>query len=73
MDDEKKSRVVLRSYGSASTVGGVACVSASYDTSFTNTDCGSRLDFKTQELAKYAGKQFLDIWAEFMMFTTNGK
>ena len=66
MDDEKKSRVVLRSYSGADTGGGVAYVGASNDSSDTNTDYGSRLAFKTQELAKYAGKQFLDIWADYV-------
>lgn len=66
MDDEKKSRVVLRSCFDASTVGGVAYVDANVDSSNTGTSYGSRLAFKTQELAKYAGKQFLDIWADYV-------
>ena len=66
MDDEKKSRVVLRSCDYANTNGGVAFVGADNDSSDTNTDYGSRLAFKTQELAKYAGKQFLDIWADYV-------
>ena len=66
MDDEKKSRVVLRSCADANTNGGVAFVVAGYDSSYTDASYGSRLAFKTQELAKYAGKQFLDIWADYV-------
>lgn len=66
MDDEKKSRVLLRSIGNASPYGGVAYVNSDYGPSNTNAYLGSRLAFKTQELAKYAGKQFLDIWADYV-------
>lgn len=69
MDDEKKSRAVLRSYVIAYPDGGVACVYARNDSSNTYTTYGSRIVFKTKELAKYAGKQFLAIYADFMMFT----
>ena len=66
MDDEKKSRVVLRSCFGAHSYGGVAFVDAYFDSSYAYTSFGSRLAFKTQELAKYAGKQFLDIWADYV-------
>ena len=39
------SRVVARSNGSANTIGGVACVCASYDSSYTYGSIGSRLAF----------------------------
>ena len=66
MDEEKRSRVVLRSYNSARANGGVAYAYALSDSSDANTLYGSRLAFKTRELAVYAGKQFTEIWADFV-------
>jgi hypothetical protein len=38
-----------------------------YDNSDANAVSGSRLCFRTSELATYAGKQFLDLWREFIV------
>lgn len=72
MTPEKRSRVVLRSNYYAYANGGVACAYAHNDSSSANTNYGSRLAFKTEELAVYAGKQFTDIWADFV-FRANTK
>ena len=72
MSEEKRSRVVLRSSDSASASGGVAFALAFNDSSNASTFYGSRLAFKTRELAVYAGKQFTDIWADFV-FRANTK
>lgn len=66
MSDEEKSRVVLRSGYYAHANGGVAYAGANCDSSDADAGCGSRLAFRTRELAKYAGEQFLDIWADFV-------
>lgn len=66
MNAEDKSRVVLRSGDDAVASGGVACASADVDSSSANPHFGSRLAFKTKALAEYAGKQFTDIWADFV-------
>jgi hypothetical protein len=66
MSEEKRSRVVLRSHYYASAAGGVAFAGALYDSSYARTSFGSRLAFKTEELAVYAGKQFTEIWADFV-------
>ena len=66
MDKEKRSRVVLRSPYFAYAYGGVACAYAYYVSSNALSSYGSRLAFKTRELAVYAGKQFVDIWADFV-------
>ena len=73
MKEENKGRVLGRSSNNANAYAGVACSYTSSASSSSYTLNGGRLCFKTEELAEYAGKQFLDIWAEFMMFTTNGK
>lgn len=66
LDEEEKSRVVYRSYNHAYALGGGSCASACYDSSFTSAYIGVRLAFKTSELAAYCGRQFLDIWADFV-------
>lgn len=65
LDEEEKSRVVCRSYY-ASALGGVSYAYAGYDSSYTHAPIGVRLAFKTSELAAYCGRQFLDIWADFV-------
>lgn len=65
MDDEIKARVVARSSHSAYAGGGVSYASAYVDSAYVSASCGSRLAFKTAELAEYAGKQFIDIYADF--------
>lgn len=66
MTEDERSRVVLRSSYYADAYGGVACADAGSDSSHADTSYGSRLAFKTRELAIYAGQQFVDIWADFV-------
>ena len=66
-EDEKKSRrVVGRSESNAGAGGGVAYASVGYTSSNSYTNYGSRLVFKSRELAEYAGEQFIDIWKDFL-------
>ena len=66
LSDEDKSRVVLRSFYYSDSYGGVAYVYARFDSSYTYSGYGSRLAFKNSDLAKYAGKQFIEIYADFV-------
>lgn len=66
MSEEEKSRVVYRSSSYANVSGGVAFAVTSYGSSDTHTSIGSRLAFKTRELAEYAGRQFVEIWADYV-------
>lgn len=66
MNEEDKSRVVCRSYSNADANGGVAFAHTYSDSSNTFTGIGSRLAFKTRELAEYAGRQFVEIWADYV-------
>lgn len=67
LTDEEKSRAVLRSHNGASASGGLVYADAGYDSSFSNSLCGSRLAFKAPELAKYAGVQFIELYADFCL------
>ncbi len=40
---------------------------SNYDSSDADAGSSSRLCFKSSELADYAGKQFLDLWKEFIV------
>lgn len=66
LDEEEKSRVVYRSYFNAYANGGVSFANAGNVSSFAGASIGVRLAFKTSELAAYCGRQFLDIWADFV-------
>ena len=65
MDDDERSRVVLRSLYNASASGGIVFAYAVSDSSNAHTSYGSRLAFKNRDLAIYAGQQFIDIYAEY--------
>lgn len=67
MDEKTRARVVFRSYNSANAYGGVSFAYSSYDSASVNASIGSRLAFKTDDLAEYAGKQFIEIYADFML------
>ena len=62
MSKEEKSRVVYQSCDYAS--GGVSLAFTNCDT--TTVRFGSRLAFKTSELAEYAGKQFGKLYANYL-------
>lgn len=67
MDEKTRVRVVFRSYNYASASGGVSCANSNNDSANVNANIGSRLAFKTDDLAEYAGKQFIEIYADFML------
>lgn len=65
-DEKKDCRVVGRSSSVANAVGGVVYADADDASSHSYAYSGSRLAFKTRELAEYCGKQFIDIWEKFL-------
>lgn len=67
MSEEEKSRVVFRSGSVAYANGGVSGASAYYGSAYVVAPIGSRLAFKTEELAEYAGKQFTKLYAEYLL------
>lgn len=73
LDDEEKGRCVLRSGDSTSSGSGFVSCHANYDASNSFTYRGSRLSFRTRELAAYAGRQFIEEWADFMFKPRTGE
>ena len=64
---KKFGRVLGRSYNYGSVYGGLAYACAFSASSNSYTYYGSRLAFKSEELAEYCGKQFVDIWIDFLI------
>ena len=73
LDDEEKGRCVLRSGVNTVSGGGFVVCSANYDASSSSAGNGSRLAFRTRELAAYAGRQFTEEWADFMIKPRTGE
>ena len=73
LDDEKKGRCVFRSVSHSVANGGLSFASAFDAFSFSNSNGGSRLAFRTRELAAYAGKQFTEEWADFLFNHRSGE
>lgn len=68
MSDDEKGRVVVvgSAYYNSSTYIGIAYVHTSTVSSYSSGQSGSRLNFKTRELAEYAGRQFVELYADFI-------
>lgn len=64
-DEKQERRCVGRSVSSANAYGGLVYSSASYASSYSGASFGSRLAFKSEALAEYAGKQFAELFANF--------
>lgn len=67
MSDEQKKELGL--WGAAAFYGayaGLGSVHSIYAWSCTYASYGSRLAYKTSDLAKYSGKQFISIWADYV-------
>lgn len=66
-EDEKTDRRLMSTGDYQTGYAGLAYASSSYAPSIANTDIGSRLCLKSDTLAVYCGKQFIDIWADFCL------
>lgn len=64
--DYKKGRCVLRSSSNVNSYVIFMFCYITFDDSFVSS-VDSQLAFKTRELAEYAGKQFIDIYADFYL------
>ena len=66
MNEEDKGSVVCLSNDNANAYGGLVDAGAGYVSSGADVNGASRLVFKSSDLAGYAGRQFADIWADFV-------
>ena len=66
MDErEKKDRHLISTGDYETGYAGFAFARSAYAPSAANTYVGSRLCLKSEALAVYCGKQFIDLWADF--------
>lgn len=68
MTEERKKELGLVLWGGYALDGslcGLAFALSAYAWSLSYSDVGSRLAFKSEELAMYAGRQFIEIYADF--------
>ncbi len=64
-DEKQERRCVGRSVNNASASGGLVSSHAGGASSYSYAHYGSRLAFKSEALAEYAGKQFAELFANF--------
>lgn len=64
-DEKQERRCVGRSNSNADADGGLVCSNAYSASSYSFASVGSRLAFKSEALAEYAGKQFAELFADF--------
>ena len=65
-DEKKKCRIPPKLNNHNDVKGYLEYVYAGFAGSYSYSNGGVRLTFKTKELAKYCGEQFFDIWINFL-------
>ena len=65
-DEKKKCRIPPKLNNHNDVKGYLEYVYAGFAGSYSYSNGGVRLTFKTKELAKYCGEQFIDIWIDFL-------
>ena len=71
--EEEKRRCVGRASYGANANGGLVYSVANDASSSSRSNSGVRLAFSNRDLAEYAGKQFIDIWADFVFDISNNE
>ena len=71
--EEEKRRCVGRAGSGASAGGGLVFAVAVGASSHSYTHGGARLAFSKRDLAEYAGRQFIDIWADLVFEISDNK
>ena len=66
-EDEKNDRRMMNTGDYVTDYAGFASAISTNVPSVTYANVGSRLCLKTPELATYCGKQFIGIWADYLL------
>lgn len=67
-DDFKKKGALLAAHANNGSRAGFGCLYASYRSSYAIATFGFRLCQETETKAMYFGRQFIDLWAEYLRF-----
>lgn len=65
-DEKKELRAIAMSHGRVFVDISAVCASATITTIESGTSRSSRIALKARELAEYCGKQFIDIWVDYL-------
>ena len=71
--EAEKRRCVGRANYNANAHGGLVYAYANSASSSSGTYAGARLAFSKRDLAEYAGRQFIDIWADLVFDISNNE
>lgn len=66
--DEDERGGLLSAHADNGASAGFGCLRTDYRSSYAGADSGFRLCQENYEKAKYFGKQFLELWAEYLQF-----
>ena len=66
-EEDKKNLVIIDTGDYVTEYAGFAFADSYYAPSYTSAHFGSRLCFKNSDLAEYCGKQFINIWADYLL------
>lgn len=66
-EDEKQNRRLMSTGDYQTEFAGFGYAHSGLAPSFTNAAIGSRLCLKSESVAVYCGKQFIDLWADFYL------
>ncbi|WP_294630510.1 hypothetical protein [uncultured Bacteroides sp.] len=67
MDEDKKSNLIIRPYKDSIIAIRAEGFSTNAQFCLSSASFGVKFIFKTKELAIYAGKQFIEIWADYLL------
>lgn len=66
-EEWKRDRCLIPTGDYVTEYAGLACAYSAYAPSYTYAAVGSRLCLKSDELATFCGKQFIELWADFWL------
>ena len=67
LDENEKNEPCVVFPSNSYAYGGVSLACSNYGSTYVRMSLGSRLCLKTKLLAEYCGKQFIDIWADYLL------
>ena len=66
-----EERAMINATDVSEVYSGLGCASSDFAWSLSGASFGSRLAYKSRELARYSGKQFIELWKEAYLIPIN--
>lgn len=67
MNEDEKSKVISHSYNDSIIYLGVKESISNFNYGISSASMGIKFAFKTKKLSEYAGHQFIEIWADYLL------